>query len=117
MSLDWDTTHCPDGPWPGNSGSDEDWGWLNSLIVTTMFVDMHEVDRDEFLWRIRFLERTGYQFTKDPIPFEVIHRWRGLRVNTAPKSRAQFVSRWVTSLKKDVSQDVAREIEKAEVPA
>ena len=88
MSLRWDTSKCPSGPWNGQEGADEEWAYLQTIIFMMPSAHMMELDPKEFEYRNHLLRKVG--FYSDVVPREHLDRWRGLTVNVVPLSRSKF---------------------------
>lgn len=120
MALHWDTTNCPAGPWPGESGSDEEWNILQTLIWASIGIDLgviHESNVEEWLYRLRFCDRILNEKMYAHIKPEHLRRWIGLSMNVADVSRAKFQTRWVKYIAQNVQANVVAELKESEVPA
>lgn len=107
MSLRWDTSKCPNGPWKGDEGTDEDWAWLQSIIFMMPSAHMMELDPVEFEYRNHLLKRVG--FYSDVVPRERLERWRGLTVNVVPLSRSSFHTMTWKNVISEVEFDLRRQ--------
>ena len=96
MSLNWNTTACPEGP---PTDGEQESSALQALIFSTIAVGMHGIDVEgenitEYLTRLLYLDAIyGQPIYEEQLTAEVLWRWRGLRCNVADETRNQFLKR------------------------
>ena len=101
MSLNWDSTNCN----PAEPVDDNDFNGRECMIWGSIAVDLGEVNEknvDEWMFRLRFLERIGRGITSTPMPESIVRRWVGLKMNVITENRKKWMKKRMDRLERDV---------------
>jgi hypothetical protein len=101
MALHWDSTKCN----PAEPVDDNDFNGRECMIWGSIAVDLGEVTEknvDEWMFRLRFLERIGRGITNTPMPESIVRRWVGLKMNVSTETRKKWMKKRMDRLEQDV---------------
>lgn len=108
MSLNWDSTKCN----PAEPVDDNDFNSRECMIWGSVAVDIGEITEkniDEWVFRLRFLDRLGRGITNTPVPESVVRRWIGLKMNVVTEPRKKWMKKRLDRLERDVEYAIKNE--------
>lgn len=105
MALHWGTEKCK----PSLPKDDIDGEWRTGLLWASLGVGLSRIEEsnvDEWIFRLRFLERIGYSNATEKYPEAVVRRWIGLWTNATNEKRSDWLRRYANNLAEDVQRDI-----------
>lgn len=115
MSLDWNSTKCR----PALPENDAERGWRHGLIWATLAVGLGRITKDnvdEWMFRIRWLERARMSVFGDKVPESAVRRWIGLGTNVPDVKRPAWLKQKAEMMEREVENNLACERSEAAKP-